>query len=199
MTDLTQKEPAIFSQVVEALFKPAIKERLGPEGRKRLRAIGIDLDQPLLTAYSAATWFAALSVSAEILHPGISPEQSHYRLGSEVATNYGSTLLGRAVYAMFRLVGWKVSLQRIPRGLQSGTNFLTARTRFLSDGELEVAFEVLPDFHSVFGNRPGIDPHFMNGNMDTMMSLVGAPFRQGELQPIEPGSQRVVYVLRRKD
>lgn len=30
------------------------------------------------------------------------------------------------------------------------------------------------------------------------MELVGAPFHSGEPQPIEPGSQRVVYVLRRK-
>ena len=38
----------------------------------------------------------------------------------------------------------------------------------------------------------------MNGNMDAMMSRFGAPFRNGELQPIEPGSQRVVYLLHRK-
>ena len=198
MMDESYREPVIFSQVVEALFKPSVKERLGPEGRKRIKAIGIDLDLPLLTAYSAPTWFAALSVTAEILHPDVNPEEAHYRLGRELATNYGSTTLGRVVYAMFRMLGWKHSIARISRGLQSGTNFLTAQTRFLSQGELEVAFEVLPAFHSVFGNRPGIDPHFMNGNMDTMMSLVGAPFRNGELQPIEPGSQRVVYLLRPK-
>ena len=63
---------------------------------------------------------------------------------------------------------------------------------------LEVTFEVMPEFHAALGPTPGIDPHFMHGNMDAMMELVGAPFTSSELQPIEPGSQRVVYVLRRK-
>ena len=198
--DVTQKQPVVFSQVVEALFKHAFdkEERFDPETRRRLKTIGIDLDYPLLTAYSAPTWFAAISVCAEVRYPNVPINEAHYRLGRQLATNYGKTTLGRAVYAMLRMLGWKHSLSRISRGLQSGTNFLSAQTRFLEGGTLEVAFEVLPDFRPVFGNRPGIDPHFMNGNMDTMMALFGAPFRGGELQPIEPGSQRVVYLLHPK-
>ncbi len=111
---------------------------------------------------------------------------------------YGQTTMGRAVFAMLRMLGWERSLGRISRGLQSGTNFLSARTRFLDDGTLEVTFEVMPEFHAALGNTPGIDPHFMNGTMDGMMELVGAPVHGGELLPIEPGAQRVVYLLRRK-
>jgi hypothetical protein len=55
----------------------------------------------------------------------------------------------------------------------------------------------MPEFHAALGTMPGIDPHFMHGNMDAMMELVGAPFTRSELQPVEPGSQRVVYLLRR--
>lgn len=196
----SQRQPVVFSQVVEALFKHAFdaQERFDPDTRQRLKTIGIDLDYPLLTAYSAPTWFAAISVCAEVRYPDLPLEQAHYSLGRQLATNYGKTALGKIVYGMLRMLGWRHSLSRISRALQSGTNFLSAQTRFLEGGVLEVVFEVLPDFHAVFGNRPGIDPHFMNGNMDTMMALFGAPYRNGELQPIEPGSQRVVYLLRPK-
>lgn len=194
------KEPVVFSQVVEALFKHSLEkeERFNADTRKRIKTIGIDLDGPLLTAYSAPTWFAAISVCAEVRHPHLPRPQAHYELGRQLALSYGRTTLGRAVYAMLRMLGWERALTRISRGLQSGTNFLSAHTRFVEEGALEISFEVLPDFHAVFGNQPGIDPHFMNGNMDAMMSLFGAPFRDGELQPIQPGSQRVVYLLRRK-
>ncbi|QRO00809.1 DUF2378 family protein [Archangium violaceum] len=194
----TRKEPVIFSQVVEALFKHTIKERLDPDARRRLKAIGIDLDQPLLVAYSVPTWFAAIRVCAELLYPDIPSEQARYQLGRRQVDGYGHTTMGRAVYSMLRMLGWQRSLTRIPRGLQSGTNFLTARTRFLALGDLEVTFEVLPEFHAALGPQSGIDPYFMNGTMDAMMELVGAPLTGGELQPIEPGSQHVVYVLRRK-
>jgi uncharacterized protein (TIGR02265 family) len=184
--------------VVEALFKHAIKDRLDADARRRLRTIGIDVDQPFLVAYSVPAWFAAVGVCSEVLYPGVPSAEARYLIGRRVVDGYGQTAMGRAVFAMLRMLGWQRSLARIPRGLQSGTNFLTAHTRFLDGGELEVTFEVLPEFHAALGAQPGIDPHFMNGNMDAMMALVGAPFSGGELQPIEPGSQRVVYVLRPK-
>lgn len=194
----TRKEPVIFSQVVEALFTHALQGRLDADARKRLKLIGIDLDQPLLVAYSVPTWFAAIRVSAEILYPGKPSEETRYRLGRRLAESYGQTTMGRTVLGMLRMLGWKRSLTRISRGLQSGTNYLSADTRFLPGGELEVSFEVLPAFHAAFSSQPGIDPHFMNGTMDMMMELVGAPFHGGEPQPIEPDSHRVVYLLRPK-
>ncbi|WNG35676.1 DUF2378 family protein [Archangium minus] len=192
------KEPVIFSQVVEALFKHAIKERLDESTRRRLKTIGIDLDHPFLVAYSIPTWFAALRVCAEVLYPDLPSEQARYRIGRLVVDGYGQTTMGKAVFAMLRMLGWERSLTRISRGLQSGTNFLSARTRFLENGALEVTFEVMPEFHAALGAQQGIDPYFMNGTMDGMMALVGAPFEGGKLQPIEPGSQHVVYVLRRR-
>jgi len=194
----TQREPVVFSQVVESLFKLVRKEQFDADQRKRLKAIGIDLDQPFLVAYSVPTWFGAVGVCAEILFPQLPIEQARYRIGNELVAAFGRTTMGRAVFIMFRMLGWASSLTRITKGLQSGTNFLSAHTRFLDDGSLEVTFEVLPEFHAALGAQSGIDPHFMNGNMDGMMALVGAPFHSGVLQPREPGAQRAVYVLRRK-
>ena len=50
---------------------------------------------------------------------------------------------------------WERSLGRISRGLQSGTNYLSARTRFLQDGALEVTFEVMPEFHAALDELRG--------------------------------------------
>ncbi len=87
--DVNQREPVVFSQVVEALFKHALdkEERFYPDTRRRLKTIGIDLDYPLLTAYSASTWFAAISVCAEVRYPHLPIAQAHYRLGRQLATN----------------------------------------------------------------------------------------------------------------
>jgi uncharacterized protein (TIGR02265 family) len=196
MADL--KEPVVFSHVVESLFKLVKKERLNAEQRKRLKAIGIDLDQPFLVAYSLPTWFGAVGVCAEVLFPDVPLEEAHYRIGQELVSTFGRTTIGRAVFVFLRMLGWEHSLSRITRGLQSGTNFLTASTRYLPDGSLEVSFDVLPEFHAALGSQSGIDPHFMNGNMDTMMALVGAPFRGGVLQPRAPSAQQAVYILPRK-
>jgi uncharacterized protein (TIGR02265 family) len=193
------REPVIFSQVVDSLFRLTGKNRIDAETRKRLKAIGVDLDQPLLVAYSVPTWRATLRVCAEILHPGLSNDQARYRIGYELADAYGRTTMGSAVFQIFRMLGWKNSLSRITRGLQSGTNFLSAQTRFLEGDALEVRFEVLPEFHAALGNQSGIDPYFMNGSMDAMMALVDAPFRSGEYQPHQSGLQHIVYVLHRKD
>ncbi|MBM7117811.1 DUF2378 family protein [Archangium primigenium] len=193
------REPVVFSTMVEALIKlVGGRERFDSEKRKWLKAIGIDLDQPLLVAYSLPTWFGFVRVCAELLHPGLDPARAHYRVGFAFVAAYGRTTMGRAVFMMMRMLGFEHSLSRINKGLNSGINFLSARTRFLEDGSLEMTFEVLPEFHAALGPTSGIDPHFMNGNMDAMMALVDAPFQPGKLQHWEPHSQRAVFVMERK-
>ncbi|MET0404654.1 MAG: DUF2378 family protein [Cystobacter sp.] len=199
MNMIGHREPVIFSQVVESLVQLTGKERFNADLRKRLKAIGVDLDQPLLVAYSVPTWLAMVGVCAELLYSHLPMEQARYRIGYELAEAYGRTTIGGAVFQLFRMCGWKNSLPRISRGLQSGTNFLSAQSQFVEGGSLEMCFEVLPEFHGALGNQPGIDPYFMNGTMDAMMALVGAPFRSGEYQPQKSGLQHTVYLLRRKD
>jgi uncharacterized protein (TIGR02265 family) len=193
------REPVVFSQVVDSLFRLTGRQRFDADTRKRLKAIGVDMDQPLLVAYSVPTWLATVGVCAELLHPQLPIEQARYRIGYALTDAYGRTTMGSAVLQLFRMLGWQSSLSRITRGLQSGTNFLSAHTRFLEGGALEVRFEVLPEFHAALGNQSGIEPHFMNGSMDAMMALVGAPFRSGEYQPEQSGLQHTVFVLHRKD
>jgi uncharacterized protein (TIGR02265 family) len=193
-----QKDAIVFSQLMEAFFKYAIPQRLDSETRGRLRKLGVDLDHPFQVAYPVHIWLESINICAEVLYPGLTREQSHYQIGRQLTTGYGQTMMGRAVFAMLRMMGWERSLTRIPRGLQSGTNFLTGKAQLLDSGQLEVVFEVMPDFHASLGGRPGIDPHLMNGCMDGMMEMVGAPFEKGALQPLQPGAQRVVYMLRRK-
>lgn len=195
-TGTKQKEPLVFGQMVEALFTHVLRGKLDEDTRKRLKIIGIDLERPPHMAYPLQAWFAAINVCAEVLYPNLSREEARYLLGHQLAEGYGRTTLGRSLFTLLRMLGWRGSLSHISRALQLGTNFLSARTRFLERGELEVVFEVLPSFHAALGTRPGIDPHFMNGNMDAMMEQVGAPFSRGEPQPIEPGSQRVTFLLR---
>ena len=186
------REPVIFSQMMEALLRLTDKERFDMGVRKRLRDIGVDLDQPLLVAYSVPTWFATVDVFVEILHPTLAREQARYRIGQDLSYAYGRTIpMGNAVFQIFRMLGWRHSLPRITRGIRSGTDFLSAQTRFREDKTLEVAFDVL--------QLPGIDPDFMNGCLDAVMALMGAPFHPGQYQPHLSSPHRAVYVLQPRE
>ena len=60
-------EPVVFTPSVESLFVHGL--RLSFPAREELRALGLDLDRPLLPSYPLATWERAVKV-AEVLVSG---------------------------------------------------------------------------------------------------------------------------------
>ena len=151
---VTRKEPVIFSQVVEALFKHAFKERLDTHTRARLKKIGIDLDHPFLVAYSVPTWFAAVGVCSEVLFPDVSNEQARYRIGRKLVDGYGQTTMGRAVFAMLRMLGWERSLgPHLARAAVGDQLPVGPAPASWTTKTLEVIFEVMPEFQAALGTH----------------------------------------------
>lgn len=187
-----RKEPVTFGHTVEALLEHAMKGRLDAQARQRFKAIGIDPDWPLLVAYPLSVWFDALTLCAEILHPGVPRDEAWYRVGRQFGLGYGQTALGKATFALARLVGWKRTKERLARGMQTGSNYMRSYGRELPDGSFELRFEVLPDFREALGSQPGVDPHFLRGCIDAVLQLAAAPLSQATQVSGQPGESGLV-------
>ncbi len=186
------KEPVTFGHAVEALLEHAMKGRLDAQARQRFKAIGVDPDRPLLVAYPLSVWFDALSLCAELLHPGLPRDEAWYRVGWQFGQGYGQTALGKATFALARLVGWKRTKERLARGMQTGSNYMRSYGRELPDGTFELRFEVLPDFRAALGSQPGVDPYFLCGCIDAVLQLAAAPLAKAERLPTQPGEPGLV-------
>jgi uncharacterized protein (TIGR02265 family) len=186
------KEPITFGHTVEALLEHAMKGRLDARARQRFKAIGIDLDRPLLVAYPLSVWLDAVALCAEILFPGVPRDEAWYRVGWQFGQGYGQTALGKATFALARLVGWKRTKERLARGMQTGSNYMRSYGRDLPDGSFELRFEVLPDFREALGSDPGVDPSFLCGCIDAVLQLAAAPLSKAARVPGRPGELDIV-------
>ncbi|MFY0579096.1 DUF2378 family protein [Cystobacter fuscus] len=101
---------------------------------------------------------ATVGVCAEILHPHLPSDQARYRIGHALTDAYGRTTMGSAVLQLFRMLGWQSSLSRITRGLQSGTNFLSAQSRFLEGARSSCASRCCPNSTPRWATSPASSP-----------------------------------------
>src|SRR6218665_3706510 len=89
-----------FHDAVESLFSKGLKERVTPELKAQVRPF-IDLDRPLLPAYSAQAVESALRIVGAKLHPELSETERLFKLGPLAYAAFTETMLGKAtLYAM---------------------------------------------------------------------------------------------------
>jgi len=123
---MNRPEPAerlVFSSVVEGLLKHGLGSEVSPALRQRLKAEGIDLDRPLLPAYPVKAWERCLRHIVDSAYPHLASEQGFRRLGKQMADGYAQTLIGRALYAVMRLIGPNRTLKRMAQNLGSSDNY----------------------------------------------------------------------------
>lgn len=191
----TRKEAVVFGAAVEALLVHGMKGRLDADARRRLKALGVDLEQPFASAYPVPLWFDVIQLCADVLHPGMARHEAWYRVGRRLGDNFGDTLLGKALYGVARVLGPRRMLARMARNLQTSSNYTTARTRELPGGDIELTVEVLPEFHAALGTHPGMDPHFMRGTLETLLEVCGVRHPTCALQPALAGKKRSFVFL----
>ena len=125
----------------------------------------------------------SLGDRVELLYPGLPAPQAHYRLGAEMTQAYGRTTMGGAVFQIFRMLGWKHSLPRLSRAVQSHLP-MSFQTEMRADGALEVVAHVTPAPPGGFEDEwTGLEFHFLHGGLDVALPLMGAPFHPGEALP----------------
>lgn len=120
----TKDDRVVFGHTMDALLERCAKE-LSQEGWDELSRLGVDKDKRL-PAYEFQRWCQAVSFLASQLHPQLPLGDAEFQLGSDFIERYAETLIGRALFAVLRILGPQRILRRMARSFRTGTNFTTA-------------------------------------------------------------------------
>jgi uncharacterized protein (TIGR02265 family) len=131
-------EKLVFAQSVEALFVRALGPHLTAEGRRSLRAVGLDLSESLRPAYPLEQWKSFLRAAAPEVFPEVSLDAAYFGLGERYVQGYRQTAVGRASMALVAHLGPRGTLERISHGARAGNNFNEVRVKELGQREATV-------------------------------------------------------------
>jgi uncharacterized protein (TIGR02265 family) len=137
--------PLIFNHTLESLLSRAFPKGVPPELKVRLRALGVDLDKPLLPAYPRTTWARCIELCAPVGFPLESREVAWRKLGERMVDGYKETMIGRAMFSTLRLLGPRRMLQRAQKNFRSGNNYTEVRITDLEPTMMEVWFNEVDD------------------------------------------------------
>jgi uncharacterized protein (TIGR02265 family) len=116
------KERIVFEHTMESLLR-VLGSPLPPEQSAELASLGVDVGRPLMPAYPLTTYVAVMDYIARRRWPELSEEDAGQELGRAFMRAYRQTLLGKAVYALTRLIGPHRTLDRITRNFRTANNF----------------------------------------------------------------------------
>ena len=128
----------VYAGTVEALFLKALENRLTPACRLRLREAGLDLEQKLTPTYTLEQWKLFLRIAADHIYAGMPAEAAYYSLGERFIDGYFSTLFGKALLGMARLLGPRRALTQARLCFRTSTN--CSEVRIVERGQTEVEF-----------------------------------------------------------
>jgi uncharacterized protein (TIGR02265 family) len=120
-------EKLIFAQSVEALFVRALGPHLTREGRQRLKAVGLDLSEPLRPAYTLDAWRSFLRVAVQDVFPTLPAPEAWAELGARYLQGFRQTAVGRASLSLVTQLGPRRTLERVPYNVRAGNNFNEVR------------------------------------------------------------------------
>jgi uncharacterized protein (TIGR02265 family) len=131
LSSVLASEKLQFAQSVDALFVRALGPHLTREGRRRLRELGLDLNEPLRPAYPLEQWKSFLRVAASDVYPAASPREAWFNLGERYLQGFRQTAQGRASMALVTRLGPRHTLERVPHNVRAGNNFNEVRVEEL--------------------------------------------------------------------
>jgi uncharacterized protein (TIGR02265 family) len=169
-----RKEPVAFDQIMEGLLLHAMKGRLDGEARRRLLGIGVDVDQPLSSAYPLTVLVETIRICADVLYPDRPRDEAWYLTGRKALEGFGGTAMGKALFGMARVWGPRRLLTHMTRALQTAINYAHAHAVDLPNGDVELTAEILPDYQALHGQRRLMDPHFLRGIIAQLVEVGGA-------------------------
>lgn len=158
-----QETELVFESAVDGLFHLGLRDRLQPDLREQLRQAGLDLSRPLLPAYPRKSWNHFLQLTVDALWPDAKPEVAYRALGKQMLAGYQTTLVGKALASLSRIIGPKRVLERMTHNLRSGANYNQCRTTATSP--TEILFWV---------NEPYVHPSYFAGMLEATLELTGA-------------------------
>lgn len=165
------------------MFVRGLGRDLTPALRDRLRAAGLDLDQPLKAEYPADEvrgWFAVVRAA---LYPGVPQAEADERLGRQLVRGYRDTLLGKATLQILKLLGPRRVVRRINDNLRQLNNFSQGEWEARGPGEAHYLI-----------TEPSISPEFTRGNLLELMESLGT--QQVRVDPLPHGGSGYLFRVR---
>lgn len=157
---MAAEAPVVFGNSVEALVR-VLEPVLTPSLAARYQALGIDLFRPN-PAYPYELWVEGLQLAMAELYPGVAPDEATYRLGRALFESYGTTMLGRAVLQLAKVLGSRRALERMARNLRTTNNY--SDTRLVERG---------PGHFELWVNKAAF-PHYFRGLLKAGLEYTGA-------------------------
>jgi uncharacterized protein (TIGR02265 family) len=182
----SRPEPAerlVYASVVEGLLRHGLRGQVTPRLTARLRQIGLDVERPLLPAYPVPLWFHCMWAIVEEVYPQLPPEQAFRLLAIRHAEGYGSTVVGRALYVVARMLGPRRMAQRLPDMLASGDNYTRAEVVERGPGDYEM--QMNSEVHA---------PGYAESLIEALLRLSGA--HEPQVQVLSQGGGHTRYALR---
>ncbi len=115
------EQRVVFAHTMGALLERCARG-LTEEQWAKLAAMGISRTHRL-PAYEFSLWCQAIEFIARCRHPNQPIGDAEYNTGLAFIEAYVETFVGRALFAMLRLLGTKRTVHRLTRSFRTGTNF----------------------------------------------------------------------------
>jgi uncharacterized protein (TIGR02265 family) len=116
----------------------------------------------LLPAYPLATWIESLKVTMELIAPGESVESASHKVGRRLVTSLKETTVGKALFALLRVIGLKRGLNRFTRTLRMTNNYSETKLEEQADGS-----------YTLWCSQVTY-PHYYRGVMEAGLEALGA-------------------------
>jgi len=136
------REKIVFDYTMEALLR-VLGQPLLPEHITGLVATGVNPRQ-LEPAYPVDVYSQVLDFIMGQLWPELPPEEASFELGQAFMAAYRQTLMGKAVFAMTRVIGPHRALERMSRNFRSANNYTETRLHPVGPSSYELWFNHAP-------------------------------------------------------
>ena len=190
-------EPTFSMTAVEGMFHRAVAGRMTPVVKAQLKEIGLDLDRPLLAAYSQPVWERGVHCMETGLYEALPVEQAYFDLGRLYVVGLQATLLGSAASQLVKLIGPERALKRLPRTVRASNNFTTLEVEQLAERHFLLHSGVVPEAAPYMLNRHEKQTsHMLSGTYTGLLGMLGVRGPQVTFREVDPSTFRREFDLR---
>lgn len=176
------EEQLVFGQTLEALFLKGLKGKLTPELLAQLRALGLDLEKPLLPAYTRQAVHEFISLTARTLFPTLPVSDAFYQVGKAVTPGQRTTFLGNAILTVVGLIGPHRSLERVARTFRTTNNYMNVTLTRVAASTYTLELEPSNEY-----------PSYMQAVIEDILTVAGAKELSVKVERHDPKTAHCTY------
>lgn len=137
MTTSSPSERVVFSNSFEGLLR-AMGPNPSPEVLAAFRDHGVDIGRPLATAYPLSAYVGTLERLTRLRFGDAPAGEAYFAMGQAFLEGYGTTLMGKALLGMLRVLGPKRVLMTSTRNFRTANNYTETRVTELGDRHFQL-------------------------------------------------------------